>query len=87
MFELENGDTSQIRERMDELKRLRVKNSRLNFRAQAAHLRRPQGYFAGKLTVDAGLRGYRVGGAMISEKHCGFVVNVQDATARDVQGA
>ena len=46
--------------------------------------KRPEGYFAGKLIDDAGLRGYRVGGAMVSEKHCGFVINYDNATATDV---
>ena len=46
--------------------------------------KRPEGYFAGKLIMDAGLRGYRVGGAQVSEKHCGFVVNTGGATAADV---
>ena len=48
--------------------------------------KRPEGYFAGKLIMDAGLRGFSVGGAQISEKHCGFVVNKGDATAADVLG-
>ena len=46
--------------------------------------KRPEGYFAGKLIEDAGLKGYRVGGAMVSEKHCGFVINYDNATATDV---
>ena len=48
--------------------------------------KRPEGYFAGKLIMDAGLRGYRVGDAMVSEKHCGFVVNCGEATAAQVMG-
>ena len=47
--------------------------------------KRPEGYFAGKLIMDSGLRGYRVGGAQVSEKHCGFVINTGDATAEDVR--
>ena len=50
-----------------------------------AHLKRPEGYFAGKLIEDAGLRGFRVGGAAVSNKHCGFVVNEENATAKDVR--
>ena len=46
--------------------------------------KRPEGYFAGKLIQDAGLRGYQVGGAQVSEKHCGFVINKENATATDV---
>ncbi|MFR8547304.1 MAG: UDP-N-acetylenolpyruvoylglucosamine reductase, partial [Lachnospiraceae bacterium] len=47
--------------------------------------KRPEGYFAGKLIMDAGLQGFAVGGAQVSEKHCGFVVNTGDATAQDVR--
>jgi UDP-N-acetylmuramate dehydrogenase len=46
--------------------------------------KRPEGHFAGKLIMDAGLRGFTVGGAQVSEKHCGFVINTGDATAADV---
>ena len=57
----------------------------LEFPSAGSTFKRPEGYFAGKLIMDAGLRGYRVGGASISEKHCGFVVNDQEATARDIR--
>ena len=55
------------------------------FPAPAARFKRPEGYFAGKLIMDAGLRGFCVGGARVSEKHCGFVVNTGDATAAQVR--
>ena len=62
----------------------RVENQPLNFPSAGSTFKRPEGYFAGKLIMDAGLRGYTVGGAQVSEKHCGFVVNKGGATASDV---
>ena len=56
----------------------------LEYPSAGSTFKRPEGYFAGKLIEDAGLRGYRVGGAMISEKHCGFVINYENATATDI---
>ena len=56
----------------------------LEFPSAGSTFKRPEGYFAGKLIEDAGLKGYRVGGAMVSEKHCGFVINYSNATATDV---
>ena len=62
------------------------KNSRWNIRVPEAPFKRPEGYFAGKLIEDAGLRGYQEGGAQVSEKHCGFVINRDHATASDIAG-
>ena len=56
----------------------------LEYPSAGSTFKRPEGYFAGKLIEDAGLRGYRVGGAMVSEKHCGFVINYDNATATDI---
>ena len=56
----------------------------LEFPSAGSTFKRPEGYFAGKLIMDAGLRGYQVGGAQVSEKHCGFVINKGGATAADV---
>ena len=61
-----------------------LNNEELEFPSAGSTFKRPEGYFAGKLIDDAGLRGYRVGGAMVSEKHCGFVINYDNATATDV---
>ena len=69
---------------MDELKTARVSKQPLEFPSAGSTFKRPEGYFAGKLIDDCGLRGYRVGGAMVSEKHCGFVINYDNATAKDV---
>lgn len=56
----------------------------MEYPSAGSTFKRPEGYFAGKLIQDAGLRGFRVGGAQVSEKHCGFVINREQATAADV---
>ena len=78
------GNVDDINARMDELKTARVSKQPLEFPSAGSTFKRPEGYFAGKLIDDCGLRGYRVGGAMVSEKHCGFVINYDNATAKDV---
>ena len=82
---LEEGSTEEIKATMQELNGRRVDKQPLNFPSAGSTFKRPEGYFAGKLIQDAGLRGYRVGGAMVSDKHCGFVVNTGGATASDVR--
>jgi UDP-N-acetylmuramate dehydrogenase len=69
---------------MDELSKQRITKQPLEYPSAGSTFKRPEGYFAGKLIDDSGLRGYRVGGAQVSEKHCGFVVNRGGATAEDV---
>lgn len=81
---LEHGDKEVINERMTELKKARTEKQPLEYPSAGSTFKRPEGYFAGKLIDDCGLRGYRVGGAMVSEKHCGFVINYDNATAEDV---
>ena len=81
---LEKGDKVKIQDRMDELMRLRKEKQPLEFPSAGSTFKRPEGYFAGKLIMDAGLRGYSVGDARVSEKHCGFVVNKGNATATDI---
>lgn len=81
---LEKGDKTAIKARMDELKEQRTGKQPLDMPSAGSTFKRPEGAFAGKLIMDAGLRGYRVGDAMVSEKHCGFVVNAGHATAADV---
>lgn len=78
------GHSSDIRAKMEELTRKRKEKQPLEFASAGSTFKRPEGYFAGKLIMDAGLRGYSIGGACISEKHCGFVVNTGKATAADV---
>lgn len=81
---LQEKDEAQIRLVMEDLKNRRMEKQPLNFPSAGSTFKRPEGYFAGKLIMDAGLRGYSVGGAQVSEKHCGFVVNKGGATASDV---
>ena len=81
---LQQGDPVKIRERMEELKEQRVAKQPLEYPSEGSTFKRPEGYFAGKLIMDAGLRGFSVGDAQVSEKHCGFVINRGNATAADV---
>lgn len=85
VLELKPGDAEEIRGIMKELTEKRTSKQPLDFPSAGSTFKRPEGYFAGKLIMDAGLRGYRVGGAQVSEKHCGFVVNIGQATAEDVR--
>ena len=84
VLKLEKGDLSQITGRMEELKEARTSKQPLELPSAGSTFKRPKDHFAGKLIMKAGLRGYRVGGAMVSDKHCGFVVNAGNATALDV---
>ncbi len=83
-FILAEGDPEDIRSCMEELNRRRREKQPLEYPSAGSTFKRPAGYFAGKLIQDAGLSGYRSGGACVSEKHCGFVVNTGGATAADV---
>lgn len=83
-LELTEKPEEEIRQVMAELREKRVEKQPLEFPSAGSTFKRPEGYFAGKLIQDAGLRGYQVGGAQISEKHCGFVINRGDATAQDI---
>lgn len=73
---------AEIRSEMKELNEKRAEKQPLQYPSAGSTFKRPEGYFAGKLIMDAGLRGYQVGGAQVSEKHCGFVINKGDATAQ-----
>lgn len=81
---LEKGEKEQIRARMDDLRERRVEKQPLEYGSAGSTFKRPEGYFAGKLIDDAGLRGFRIGDAQVSEKHCGFVINRGNATAKEV---
>lgn len=82
---LKEGDPEVIRETMKNLTIRRTTKQPLEYPSAGSTFKRPEGYFAGKLIMDSGLAGYQVGGAQVSEKHCGFVINAGDATARDVR--
>lgn len=85
VFALAPGDPVQIRAAMDDLMEQRESKQPLEHPSAGSTFKRPEGYFAGKLISDAGLKGYRSGGAAVSEKHAGFVVNLGGATAADVR--
>ncbi len=84
VLELMPRDEAEIRSKMKELNEKRAEKQPLQYPSAGSTFKRPEGYFAGKLIMDAGLRGYQVGGAQVSEKHCGFVINKGDATAADI---
>ena len=83
-YKLSKGNKPEIKDKMDELAKSRREKQPLEYPSAGSTFKRPEGYFAGKLIMDAGLRGYRVGGAKVSEKHCGFVINYSGATASDI---
>ena len=83
-FALTRADGEKIRQKMDDLTHRREEKQPLDLPSAGSTFKRPEGHFAGKLITDAGLRGYQVGGAAVSKKHAGFVVNVGGATAADV---
>ena len=84
VIELKEGKAEEIKALMDDLKERRITKQPLEYPSAGSTFKRPEGYFAGKLIQDADLRGFQVGGAQVSEKHCGFVINKDGATASDV---
>lgn len=85
VLRLAKGEKAAIREKMNTLKEQRREKQPLEYPSAGSTFKRPEGYFAGKLIMDAGLKGYQVGGAKVSEKHCGFVINCGDAKASDIR--
>ena len=85
VISLKKGDEEAIRATMKDLSERRTEKQPLDYPSAGSTFKRPEGYCAGKLIMDSGLRGYRVGGAQVSEKHCGFVINAGGATAEDVR--
>ena len=83
-FELADGNPTQIKEKMDSLRNMRMEKQPLEYPSAGSTFKRPKDNFAGKLIEEAGLKGYCVGGACVSEKHAGFVVNKGDATCSDI---
>ena len=83
-MELEEGKKEEILERMKELAARRREKQPLEYASAGSTFKRPEGYFAGKLIMDAGMRGARIGGARVSDKHCGFTINDGTATAADI---
>lgn len=84
-FELTDGDPYEIKSKMDEYRVKRMASQPLEYPSAGSTFKRPEGHFAGKLIEDSGLKGYTVGGAQVSEKHAGFVINRGGATAEDIK--
>ncbi len=84
VLKLKKGDKAEIKEAMDDKLRRRKEKQPLEFGSAGSTFKRPEGYFAGALIEQSGLKGYTVGGAQVSEKHAGFVINKGGATATDV---
>ena len=83
-FLLKKDSIEKIQERVDDLTRRREEKQPLEYPSCGSTFKRPEGYFAGKLISDAGLKGFQLGGAQVSEKHAGFVINRENATAQDI---
>lgn len=81
---LENGNYDEIKLKLDDLTHRRTSKQPLEYPSGGSTFKRPEGYYAGKLIDDAGLRGIRYRGAMVSEKHCGFIINIDNASCKDV---
>lgn len=84
VLQLQPGKADDIRAVMDALASKRREKQPLEYPSAGSTFKRPEGHFAGRLIQDAGLRGFRVGGAQVSEKHCGFVINRDHATSADI---
>ena len=84
VFELERGNADEILDKMNDFNERRRAKQPLNLPSAGSTFKRPEGNFAGKLIMEAGLSGFSVGGAKVSEKHCGFVVNTGNASSKDV---
>ena len=82
--ELESGEYASIKDKIDDLTNSRESKQPLEYPSAGSTFKRPEGYFAGKLIQDSGLKGFSIGGAAVSEKHSGFVINKGGATAKDV---
>lgn len=85
VLQLAEGNQDKIGGRMEELAQLRRSKQPLEYPSAGSTFKRPEGYYAGKLIMDAGMRGYRIGGAQVSDKHCGFIINTGKATAADIR--
>lgn len=84
VFGLKKGNRAKIKERMDELMQRRISRQPLDYPSAGSTFKRPPGQFAGKLVEDCGLKGYSIGDAQVSQKHCGFIINKGNATFEDL---
>ena len=84
-IQLENGNRAEIEGKIEELRIKRAEKQPLEYPSAGSAFKRPEGHFAGKLIMDSNLRGFQIGGAQVSEKHCGFIINKGGAKASDVK--
>ena len=84
VLELQEGEKAKIKKKMDDFAERRREKQPLEYASAGSTFKRPEGYFAGKLIMDAGLRGFSIGGARVSDKHCGFIINTGNASATDI---
>lgn len=84
VLELLEGEKAEIKKKMDDFAERRREKQPLEYASAGSTFKRPEGYFAGKLIMDAGLRGFSIGGARVSDKHCGFIINTGNASATDI---
>lgn len=84
VLELQEGEKAEIKKKMDDFAERRREKQPLEYASAGSTFKRPEGYFAGKLIMDAGLRGFSIGGARVSDKHCGFIINTGNASATDI---
>ena len=85
IFRFSKGNIKAIRDKMLDLNQRRKEKQPLEYPSAGSTFKRPEGYFAGKLIMDSGLAGYTIGGACVSTKHCGFVINKDNASAKDIK--
>jgi len=83
-FQLSPGDREQISAKMEELAAKRREKQPLDYPSAGSAFKRPEGYYAGQLIMDSGMRGFQIGGAKVSDKHCGFIINTGKASQQDV---
>lgn len=82
-FSMSAGNRSSIEKKVDELNKLRAEKQPLEYPSCGSVFKRPVGYFAGKLIQEAGCQGHTIGGAQVSTKHAGFIININKATCQD----
>ena len=85
VMRLKKGNQQEIREKMEDLAFRRRDKQPLEYPSAGSTFKRPEGYFAGKLIEDAGLKGFSIGGAQVSEKHAGFIINREQASPEDIR--
>lgn len=83
-FIFQEGNSDEILKKISELNERRREKQPLEYPSAGSTFKRPEGYYAGKLIMDSGLKGYTIGGAQVSEKHCGFIINTGSASAKDI---